>query len=141
MTLWISWPNSGMCSPSRSRTLAMVAMEKKSQPRYVAWTHFVAELYEWFDIDTNHLGRLTKLKQSGTVEDFIASFERLAFRTEGMSDAFFENVLSMAARMIFVLMSSWLGLIVGWTLLKELRKHNRLSLLKTANSPLFLALN
>jgi hypothetical protein len=51
----------------------------------------VAELYERFDTDTNHLGRLTKLKQSGTVEDFIAAFERLAFRTEGMSDAFFRE--------------------------------------------------
>jgi hypothetical protein len=40
---------------------------------------FVAELYERFDTDTNHLGHLTKLKQSGTVEDFIAAFERLAF--------------------------------------------------------------
>jgi hypothetical protein len=49
----------------------------------------VAELYEHFDTDTNHLGHLTKLKQSGTVEDFIASFERLDFHTEGMSDAFF----------------------------------------------------
>jgi hypothetical protein len=48
----------------------------------------MAELYERFDTDTNHLGRLTKLKQSGTVEDFIVAFERLAFRTEGMSDAF-----------------------------------------------------
>ena len=55
----------------------------------MAWTHFVAELYECFDTNTNHLGRLTNLKQSGTVEDFIASFERLAFRTKGMSDAFF----------------------------------------------------
>jgi hypothetical protein len=35
---------------------------------YVAWTHFVAEFYECFDTDTNHLGRLTKLKQSGTVK-------------------------------------------------------------------------
>jgi hypothetical protein len=41
--------------------------------------------------NTNHLGRLKKLKQSGTVEDFIASFERLAFRTEGMSDDFFQE--------------------------------------------------
>jgi hypothetical protein len=56
---------------------------------YIVWTHFVTELYECFDTDTNHLGRLTKLKQLGTVEDFIAAFERLAFRTEGMSDAFF----------------------------------------------------
>jgi hypothetical protein len=49
----------------------------------------VVEIYERFDTDTNHLVRLTKLKQLGTVEDFIAAFERLAFRTEGMSDAFF----------------------------------------------------
>jgi hypothetical protein len=51
----------------------------------------VTELYECFDTDTNHLGRLTKLKQSGTVEDFIAAFEHLDFRTEGMIDAFFQE--------------------------------------------------
>jgi hypothetical protein len=51
----------------------------------------VADLYECFDTDTNHLGHLTKLKQSGTVEDFIVSFERLDFRTEGMSNAFFRE--------------------------------------------------
>jgi hypothetical protein len=51
----------------------------------------VAELYEHFDNDTNHLGRLIKLKQSRTMEDFIASFEHLAFQTEGMSDAFFQE--------------------------------------------------
>jgi hypothetical protein len=54
---------------------------------------------------------------------------------------FSENVLSVASRMRFVLMSSWLGLRVRWTLLKEIRKHNKLSLLKTENPPLFLALN
>jgi hypothetical protein len=37
------------------------------------------------------LGRLTKLKQLGIVEDFIATFELLDFRTEGMSDAFFQE--------------------------------------------------
>jgi hypothetical protein len=52
---------------------------------------YVAEICERFDTDTNHLGRLTKLKQSRTVEDFIDSFERLAFRVEGMSDAFFRE--------------------------------------------------
>jgi hypothetical protein len=51
----------------------------------------VAEFYERFDTDTNHLGRLTKLKQSGTVEDFITAFERLVFHIEGMSDAFFQE--------------------------------------------------
>jgi hypothetical protein len=51
----------------------------------------VVELYECFDTDTNHLGCLTKLKQCRIVEDFIAAFECLAFRTEGMSDAFFRE--------------------------------------------------
>jgi hypothetical protein len=36
-------------------------------------------------------------------------------------------------------MSSWLNLIVGWRLLKELRNDNKLSLLKTRNPPLFLS--
>jgi hypothetical protein len=65
---------------------------KIARQGYVAWTQFVADLYECFDIDTNHLGCLKKLKQYGIVEDFIASFERLAFRTEGMSDAFFPRM-------------------------------------------------
>jgi hypothetical protein len=62
---------------------------KKSRQGYIAWTQFVVEIYERFDTDTNHLGHLTKLKQLGTVEDFIVAFEGLAFRTEGMFDAFF----------------------------------------------------
>jgi hypothetical protein len=40
---------------------------KTSRQWYIAWTHFVTELYEHFDTDTNHLGLLPKLKQSGTV--------------------------------------------------------------------------
>jgi hypothetical protein len=56
---------------------------------YVAWTQFVAEIYEQFDSDTHHLGHLTKLKQSSIVEDFIVSFERLDFHMKGMYDAFF----------------------------------------------------
>jgi hypothetical protein len=65
--------------------------KKTSCQGYIAWTHFVADLYELFDTDTNHLGRLTKLKQYETVEDFIDSFERLDFQTEGMFDAFFQE--------------------------------------------------
>jgi hypothetical protein len=64
---------------------------KTSHQGYIAWTQFVTELYERFDTETNHLGRLTKLKQFGIVEDFIAAFEHLAFRTEGMTDAFFRE--------------------------------------------------
>jgi hypothetical protein len=62
---------------------------KTSRQGYISWTHFVADLYEHFDTNTNHLGHLKKMKQLGTMEDFIAAFERLAFRTEGMSEAFF----------------------------------------------------
>jgi hypothetical protein len=35
---------------------------KNSCQGYIAWTQFVAELYERFDTDTNHLGRLKKMK-------------------------------------------------------------------------------
>jgi hypothetical protein len=64
---------------------------KTSRQGYIAWTQFVVELYEHFDTDTNHLGRWTKLKQSGTIEDFIAAFECQDFRTEGMTDASFRE--------------------------------------------------
>jgi hypothetical protein len=64
---------------------------KTSHQGYISWTHFVAELYECFGTDTNHLGCLKKLKQSVTVEDFIASFEHLDFWPEGMSNAFFQE--------------------------------------------------
>jgi hypothetical protein len=64
---------------------------KTSRQGYIAWTHFVAEIYEHFDTNTNHLGCLTKLKQLGIVEDFIATFKRLAFITEGMSDVVFRE--------------------------------------------------
>jgi hypothetical protein len=64
---------------------------KNARQGCVAWIQFVVELYERFDTNTNHLGCLTKLKQSSIVEDFIVVFERLAFRIEGMYDAFFRE--------------------------------------------------
>ena len=51
----------------------------------------MVEIYEFFDTHTNHLGCLTKLKQSVIVEDLIAAFERLDFQTEGRFDAFFRE--------------------------------------------------
>jgi hypothetical protein len=79
----------------------------------VSWTQFVAKLYEHFDTDTHHLDRLKKLKQSHTVEDFIATFERLVFRTEGMSDAFFQELFingledDICANVLMALPQSW----------------------------------
>jgi hypothetical protein len=52
---------------------------KTSRQGYIPWIQFVTDLYERFDTDTNHLGRLTKLTQSYIVEDFITAFERLNF--------------------------------------------------------------
>jgi hypothetical protein len=40
-------------------------------------------------MDTHHLGYMTKLKQSGTMEDFIISFEHLAFQMNAMTKDFF----------------------------------------------------
>jgi hypothetical protein len=53
----------------------------------------------------------------------------------------FKSVLSVASRRRFGPMSSWLDPRVGWRLLKDLKKHNRLYPLKTENPPLSLALN
>jgi hypothetical protein len=74
-TLQMTWPNSGMVFSIQIKNAGNG--EKDFRQRYIAWTQFVTELYERFDTDTNHLGRLTKLKQSGIVEDFIATFEHL----------------------------------------------------------------
>ena len=35
------------------------------------------------------MGRLTKLRQTGTVDEYITAFEALAFRTWGLSDVFY----------------------------------------------------
>jgi hypothetical protein len=48
---------------------------KNSRQGYVAWTNFVAELYQRFETDTKHFGSLKKSKQYGTLEDFITTFE------------------------------------------------------------------
>ena len=101
----------------------------------------MVEIYECFDTNTNYLGCFTKLKQSGTLEDFIASFEHLDFRNEGISDAFFRECFISGLKDEIDPMSSWLSIRVGWSLIKEIKKHNRLYLLKTGNPPLFLALN
>jgi hypothetical protein len=48
---------------------------KNAHQGYVAWNQFVVDIYECVDTDTNHLACLKKLKQSGSLEDFIDTFE------------------------------------------------------------------
>jgi hypothetical protein len=90
MALLMSWPNFTMLFSIWIMYFGNGANGvKNSCQGYIAWTQFVVELYERFDNDTHYLIRLTKLKQLGTVEDFITSFGNLGFRIEGMSYAFF----------------------------------------------------
>eukprot|EP00253_Pinus_taeda_P011630 PITA_11630 len=53
------------------------------------WTQFRKALQDCFDQESSFLGRLTKLRQTGTVDEYITTFEALAFRTWGLSDVFY----------------------------------------------------
>lgn len=48
-------------------------------------------IYARFERDTHYLGRLTKLRQIGTVADFLTAFEQLAIRTEGFTNSFYKE--------------------------------------------------
>jgi hypothetical protein len=53
---------------------------------------------------------------------------------------FSENSLSISSRMKSMPTSTWITLKVGWKLLKDIRKHKKLSLLKLEKPPSFLTL-
>eukprot|EP00253_Pinus_taeda_P026508 PITA_26508 len=53
------------------------------------WDKFKKALTDCFDQESDFLGRLTKLRQTGTVDEYITAFEALAFRTRGLSDVFY----------------------------------------------------
>ena len=53
------------------------------------WTKFTKALQDCFDQESSFLGRLTKLRQTGIVDEYITAFEALAFRTWGLSDVFY----------------------------------------------------
>jgi hypothetical protein len=50
---------------------------------------FTKEVCARFDMESHLLGRLIKLKQTGSVTDFITTFEQLDIRTEGLLDDFY----------------------------------------------------
>eukprot|EP00253_Pinus_taeda_P019281 PITA_19281 len=53
------------------------------------WTQFTKALRDRFEQEDSYLGRLTKLRQNGKVEEYINAFEGLAFRTRGLTDEFY----------------------------------------------------
>eukprot|EP00253_Pinus_taeda_P007083 PITA_07083 len=53
------------------------------------WTQFTKALRDHFEQEDSYLGHLTKLRQTGTVEEYITAFEGLAFRTKSLTDEFY----------------------------------------------------
>ena len=65
----------------------------KCYPENITWQVFSKSLCDRFDRESNFLGCLTKLGQTGTVKDNIAAFETLAICIEGLGDESTWNVL------------------------------------------------
>eukprot|EP00253_Pinus_taeda_P028551 PITA_28551 len=56
---------------------------------FLTWDKFKKALTDCFDPESSFLGRLTKLRQTDTVDEYITAFEALAFCTRGLSDVFY----------------------------------------------------
>ena len=57
--------------------------------QFKSWGQFTKALRNRFEQEDSFLGRLTKLRQTGTVDEYITAFEALAFRTKGLTDEFY----------------------------------------------------
>ena len=53
---------------------------------HIEWSIFSKELCSCFDWETHYLGRLTKLRQTRAVKEYIATFEQLAIHTKNLVD-------------------------------------------------------
>ena len=56
---------------------------------FMTWATFKKALTECFDHEFSFLGRLTKLRQTGTVDKYVTAFEAIAFHTRDLPDAFY----------------------------------------------------
>ena len=57
--------------------------------RPMTWQIFSKALSDYFDHESNFLGRLTKLKQTSTIQEYIKAFEALAFGIGGIANEFY----------------------------------------------------
>eukprot|EP00253_Pinus_taeda_P016898 PITA_16898 len=62
---------------------------QRSNGYFRTWAQFTQALKDPFEQEDSYLGLLTKLRQTGTVEEYINAFECLAFRTKGLTDEFY----------------------------------------------------
>ena len=57
--------------------------------RPMTWKIFSKAIFDRLDHESNFLGHLTKLQQTGTVQEYIKAFEELVFRTGSLVDEFY----------------------------------------------------
>jgi len=69
--------------------MAMGRMASTLQCTFANWAQFTKALRARFEQEDSFLGRLTKLRQTGTVDEYITAFEALAFRTKSLTDEFY----------------------------------------------------
>jgi hypothetical protein len=62
---------------------------KKCYSGFPTWSMFTKAVCARFGRRSHFLGKLTKLRQIGSLSKFIITFEQLAIRTEGLSDEFY----------------------------------------------------
>eukprot|EP00253_Pinus_taeda_P003780 PITA_03780 len=62
--------------------------QRRNAP-FSSWVQFTKALRDRFEQGDSFLGSLTKLRQTGTVDEYITAFEALAFRTQHLSDEFY----------------------------------------------------
>lgn len=62
---------------------------QKRYPKNITWHMFSKALFDRFDRESNFLGCLTKLQQTGTIKDYNAAFETLAIRNDSLGDDFY----------------------------------------------------
>eukprot|EP00253_Pinus_taeda_P024737 PITA_24737 len=62
---------------------------QRSNGSFLTWATFKKALTECFDHESSFLGRLTKLQQTGTMDEYVTAFESLAFRTKDLPNVFY----------------------------------------------------
>ena len=62
---------------------------QRCNAQFQNWGQFAKALRNRFEQEDSFLGRLTKLRQTGTMDEYITAFEALAFYTKGLIDEFY----------------------------------------------------
>lgn len=69
--------------------MVVVEVASKIYPRRETWNMFSKSIFDRFDWESNFLDCLIKLQKIGIVKEYIAAFEKLATKTDGLGDEFY----------------------------------------------------